>query len=238
MVMIPTADAARRQRPYCRPTAFAFPAAPLAFCAMIFAGLLAGPATAQAATDQAAIDFVQDVSKRAIGIISDKDTSRAEHEKEFRLLLEENADMTRIAAFALGQYLRTPTPEQKAEYLDLVETFIVKVYVTRLSDYNDEKLNVLGAKAKGDTQAIVQSEIRFTNGREPVEVDWWLIKKDGTYKIFDVNVVGVWLAQEQRSTFTTVIRNNGGDFNALLKHLRTQIGKAETGDISDLGAAN
>ena len=114
----------------------------------------------------------------------------------------------------------------------------MKVYVTRLSDYNDEKLDVLGVKTKGDSQPIVNSEIKFYNVRQPVTVDWWLIRKNGDFKIFDVNVVGVWLAQEQRSTFTTVIRNNGGDFNALLTHLRKQIGKAETGEISDISAAN
>jgi len=198
--------------------------------------LMATPAGA--ATNEEAISFVDTVSKQAIDIISDKDASKAERESEFRALLAKTADMDRIAAFALGQYLRTPTPEQKAEYRELVETFIVKVYVTRLSDYNNEKLDILGAKAKGDAQAIVNSEIKFTNGREPVTVDWWLIKDDGNFKIFDVNVVGIWLAQEQRSTFTSVIRNHGGDFSALLDHLRKQINKAEAGEISDVSASN
>ena len=208
--------------------------APLALCM----ALVAGVAQASASTGDAARAFVEDVSKRAIDIISDKGASKAEREAQFGKLLDETADMDRIAAFALGQYLRTPTPEQKTEYLSLVKTFIVKVYVTRLSDYNDEKLDILSAKTKGDKQAIVQSEIKFTNGREPVTVDWWLIKNDGDFKIFDVNVVGIWLAQEQRSTFTSVIRNNGGDFNALLDHLRKQINKAEAGEIPDVSAAN
>lgn len=208
--------------------------APLALCV----AFLAGVAHASASTGDEAKIFVDDVSKRAIGIISEKGASKAEMEAEFGQLLDETADMNRIAAFALGQYLRTPTAEQKSEYLKLVREFIVKVYVTRLADYNDEKLDILSAKTKGDKQAIVQSEIKFTNGREPVSVDWWLVKDSDGYKIFDVNVVGVWLAQEQRSTFTSVIRNNGGDFNALLSHLRKQIGKAETGDISDISAAN
>ena len=208
--------------------------APLALCM----ALVASVAQATASTGDAARAFVEDVSKRAIDIISDKNASKAEREAQFAKLLDETADMERIAAFALGQYLRTPTPEQKAEYLSLVKTFIVKVYVTRLSDYNDEKLDILSAKTKGDKQAIVQSEIKFTNGREPVTVDWWLIKNDGDFKIFDVNVVGIWLAQEQRSTFTSVIRNNGGDFNALLDHLRKQINKAEAGETPDVSAAN
>jgi phospholipid transport system substrate-binding protein len=208
--------------------------APLALCMALMTGI----AQASASTGDDARSFVDDVSERAISIISEKSASKAEMEAEFARLLDETADMDRIAAFALGQYLRTPTPEQKSEYLKLVREFIVKVYVTRLADYNDEKLDILSAKMKGDKQAIVRSEIKFTNGREPVSVDWWLVKDGGDYKIFDVNVVGVWLAQEQRSTFTSVIRNNGGDFNALLSHLRKQIGKAEAGEISDISAAN
>lgn len=208
--------------------------APLAFCV----ALVASVAQASASTGDAAQAFVEDVSKRAIGIISDKTASKTEREAQFGKLLDETADMERIAVFALGQYRKTPTAEQQGEYLKLVRDFIVKVYVTRLSDYNDEKLDIIGAKAKGDKQAIVQSEIRFANGREPVTVDWWLVKNDGDFKIFDVNVVGIWLAQEQRSTFTSVIRNNGGDFNSLLDHLRKQIDKAEAGEIPDTSAAN
>lgn len=202
---------------------------------MLCLSLLALPASAS--TDEAKA-FVETVSEKAIAIISDKGASKAKQESDFRALLAENADMDRIAAFALGQYLRTPNDAQRKEYRQLVETFIVKVYVTRLTDYNDEKLSILGARERGENQAIVQSEIRFTNGREPVSVDWWLVKKDGEYKIFDVNVVGIWLAQEQRSAFTSVIRNNGGNFDALLTHLRSQIGKAEAGELPDVTAAN
>ncbi|MFN3626807.1 MAG: phospholipid-binding protein MlaC [Parvibaculum sp.] len=206
-------------------------AAPLLLC------LALAVTPAQASTDEA-ISFVKNVSEQAIAIISDKSASAAEREVAFRALLNENADMDRIAAFALGQYLRTPNEAQRAEYRKLVENFIVKVYVTRLSDYNNEKLTILGARERGENQAIVQSEIRFTNGRQPVSVDWWLVQKNGAYKIFDVNVVGVWLAQEQRSAFTSVIRSNGGDFDALLKHLRTQISRAEAGEDINISAAN
>jgi len=176
------------------------------------------------AKDEAAEAFVNDVAQRAIAIISDKSATSSDREKEFGELLDEKANMRKIAAFALGQYARLPTDEQKSEYLNLVRNFIVKVYVTRLSDYHNEKLEVTGSQSKGANQALVDSQINFTNGREPVKVTWWLVKDDsGNYKIFDVNVVGIWLAQEQRSAFTSVIANHNDDFNALLEHLKTQI---------------
>ena len=206
-------------------------AAPLLLCF----GLAGAPA--QASTEEA-IAFVETVSEQAIAIISDKSATPQEREAAFRTLLNDNADMDRIAAFALGQYMRTPDEAQRAEYRELVENFIVKVYVTRLTDYNDEKLTILGARERGEAQAIVQSEIRFATGRQPVSVDWWLVKKGDGYKIFDVNVVGVWLAQEQRSAFTSVIRNNGGNFDSLLKHLRAQIGRVEAGEDISVTAAN
>lgn len=185
--------------------------------------------TAAFASDQAAEAFVNDIATRAIAIISDKSADNKARQVAFGKMLDENADMQKIAAFALGQYVRLPTPEQKAEYLDLVRNFVVKVYVTRLSDYHNEKLAITGSQTKGSNQAIVNSQINFTNGREPVKVTWWLIKKpDGSYKIFDVNVVGIWLAQEQRSTFTSVIANHDGKFSALLDHLKSQITVADT----------
>jgi len=206
--------------------------ASLAFSFAVATSLLAGNTPALAAGDPAAEAFVTKVSERAIDIISDKSTSQSEREAAFGKLLDETADMPKIAAFALGQYLRLPTAEQKDEYLKLVRSFVVKVYVTRLSDYHNEKLVITGSKPKGDKQALVDSQINFTNGREPVKVTWWLVKDaSGNYKIFDVNVVGIWLAQEQRSSFSSVIANHNGEFSALLDHLKAQIANAENGKV-------
>ncbi len=209
--------------------------APVAFCVALAASALSTPALA-ANADPAAEKWVGDVSQQAIQIISDKSADRSAREAQFSALLDKTADMPRIAAFCLGQFLRTPTPPQKDEYVKLFNNFVVKVYVTRLSDYHDEKLTITGSQLKGDTQVLVQSQINFTNGREPVKVTWWLLKKDGGYKLFDVNVVGVWLAQEQRSAFTSVINNHNGDFSALLDHLKGQIADAEQGKLPPTAA--
>ncbi len=205
---------------------------PVAFSFALFMAVVSASAPARAANeDPAAEKFVNDISTQAIKIISDKSLDRPAREVAFGKLLDDASDMQRIAAFCLGQYRTLPNDAQKTEYLTLVRDFVVKVYVTRLSDYHDEKLIVTGSQAKGTNQAIVTSQINFTNGREPVQVTWWLVQKDGGYKIFDVNVVGIWLAQEQRSAFTSVINNHNGDFTALLDHLKTQIAQANSGKL-------
>lgn len=197
---------------------FLFALVSLAFVAM----------PASAARDEQAEAFVNEIASKAIEILGQEGLTDEELEAEFRELFVGNMDIPRIGIFALGQYARTPTAEQKAEYLALVEEFIVKVYASRLSDYTDQHFTVLSSQPKGNKgkEVIVSSQIEFTTDRAPVPVEWWLLKTDDGFKVFDVKVLGIWMAQEQRSTFISVIRNNGGDFSALLKHIETQIAQA------------
>jgi len=183
---------------------------------------------ASAARDESAEAFVNEVASEAIEILGQDGFTPQELEAAFRILFVGSMDVPRIGLFALGQYARTPTAEQKAEYLALVEEFIVKVYASRLSDYTDQQFTVLSSQPKGSRgkEVIVSSQIEFTNGRAPVPVEWWLLKTDEGFKVFDVKVLGIWMAQEQRSTFISVIRNNGGDFSSLLEHIERQITQA------------
>ncbi|WOF74692.1 ABC transporter substrate-binding protein [Parvibaculaceae bacterium PLY_AMNH_Bact1] len=183
---------------------------------------------ASAARDEPAEAFVNDIASEAIEILGREGFTPEELEASFRTLFVGNMDVPRIGLFALGQYARTPTSEQKTEYLALVEEFIVKVYASRLSDYTDQQFAVLSSQPKGSRgkEVIVASQIEFTTGRAPVPVEWWLLKTDDGFKVFDVKVLGIWMAQEQRSTFISVIRNNGGNFSSLLEHIETQIAQA------------
>lgn len=188
---------------------------------------------ARAGDDPAAEQFVTKLALDAIQVISNKASSKAQKEQNFYTLFTQNADVPKIAAFCLGQYVRLPNDQQKQEYLNLFTNFVVKIYVTRLSGYTDQTITVTGSQFKGKN-VLVQSQINFTDGRKPVQVTWWLLKKPDGYKIFDVNVVGVWLAQEQRSSFASVISNNGGQFSALLANLKKQISDADQGKIPEM----
>ncbi len=205
--------------------------APALFSLAMLGAVFTTGAAQAAGKDAAAEAFVTSVADQALTIISNKSLDASGRDAAFTTFLNENADMERIAAFCLGQFLRTPNAEQKAEHLALFKKFVVKIYLTRLNDYGNEKLTVTGSQPKKDSQILVMSQISFTDGREPVKVTWWLVKANGGYKVFDLNVVGVWLAQEQRSSFTSVINSDGGKFDALIGHLKRQISDAEAGKL-------
>lgn len=208
-----------------------------AFAAAFALALMAFSPSANA--DEAAEAFVAELGGKAIEILGDEDMTPQETEANFRTLLLDAMDIRRVGLFALGQYARLPSKEQREDYFDLLGEFIVKVYLGRLTGYSDQEFIVTSSKEKGKKgrEVIVDSRIEFADGREPLTVDWWLLRnKDGSFKVFDVNVAGIWMAQEQRGAFSSHIRNNGGKFEALLTHLRAQAGAAAdnvSADASD-----
>jgi phospholipid transport system substrate-binding protein len=180
------------------------------------------PGAAQEADLAKAQAFVMALADGAIEILSTEKT-RAGREAKFATLLNERANIRRIARFTLGQFGRKISKEDFARFEKLLGQFIVKVYANRLGEYSDEKVMVGKAQAK-KKNVIVESRIEFANGRDPIDIDWWLrLEKDGSMTLFDVRVLGVWMAQEQRDAFASVLKNNKGDINALLDHLRKQI---------------
>jgi phospholipid transport system substrate-binding protein len=169
-----------------------------------------------------AIVFVDEMADEAITILTTA-TTRQGRENGFRDLLERRADMRRIARFTLGQFVRKISDEDFITYQALLNDMIVKVYANRLGEYSNEKV-VVGSGQRKKRNFIINSKIEFANGRAAIPIDWWLVQeKDASFSLFDVRVLGVWMAQEQRDSFSSVLKNNKGDIETLLQHIRNQV---------------
>ena len=170
--------------------------------------------------------FVMDVSDRVIDILSY--TSTTEKEDAFRKLLNEKANLKRIAAFTLGKYRRQLSPAELQEFQSLFESMITKVYTNRLGTYEDQQIIVLGSEKK-KKDYLVETELRFKDGSDPIAIVWRLRQeKDGRITLFDLRVLGIWMALEQRETFLSILKNNNEDFDVLLDNLRQQIATGST----------
>lgn len=170
--------------------------------------------------------FVMDVSNRVIDILSY--TSTIEKEDAFRTLLNEKANLKRIAAFTLGKYRRQLSPAELQEFQSLFESMITKVYANRLGTYEDQQIIVLGSEKK-KKDYLVETELRFKDGSDPIAIVWRLRQeKDGRITLFDLRVLGIWMALEQRETFLSILKNNNEDFDVLLDNLRQQIATGST----------
>ena len=191
-------------------------------CSVFFLSL--APVMAEKSPEAEA--FVMDVSNRVIDILSY--TSTTEKEDAFRTLLNEKANLKRIAAFTLGKYRRQLSPAELQEFQSLFESMITKVYTNRLGTYEDQQIIVLGSEKK-KKDYLVETELRFKDGSDPIAIVWRLRQeKDGRITLFDLRVLGIWMALEQRETFLSILKNNNEDFDVLLDNLRQQIATGTT----------
>ena len=155
------------------------------------------------------------VSKVGNGVIA---AARNNSVSQFRSLLRANADIAAIAIYSLGPYRKSLTNDVRAEYYGLVEGYIAKVFQQNAKKLAGQGLEVKDTKDAGDS-VLVRSFLNFGGG-SGTPVTWRLVKRGGGYRIFDVNVDGIWLASTQKTNFVSVLKKNNGKMSALLDYLR------------------
>ncbi|MBP8062175.1 MAG: ABC transporter substrate-binding protein, partial [Polaromonas sp.] len=121
-----------------------------------------------------------------------------------------NVNFTRMTASAVGRNWRQATPEQQKRLQDEFKSMLVRTYAGALSQVKDQTINVKPLRAQtGDTEVIVRTEIL---GRgEPIQLDYRMEKAAGGWKIYDLNVLGVWMVETYRTQFAQEISARGID---------------------------
>lgn len=121
-----------------------------------------------------------------------------------------HVDFRRMTASAVGRYWRQATPEQQQRLQDEFKVLLVRTYSGALSQVKDQTVELKPTRYKPeDTDVTVRTEV--VGGGDPIQLDYRLGKTDGGWKIYDVNVLGVWLVQNYRNSFAQEIGNNGVD---------------------------
>ncbi|WP_341907367.1 ABC transporter substrate-binding protein [Polaromonas sp. YR568] len=121
-----------------------------------------------------------------------------------------NVNFTRMTASAVGRNWRQATPEQQKRLQEEFKTLLIRTYSGALSQVNDQKINVKPLRAApADTEVVVRTEVL---GRgDPVQLDYRMEKTPTGWKIYDLNVLGVWLVETYRTQFAQEISAKGVD---------------------------
>lgn len=132
----------------------------------------------------------------------------------------------RMTASAVGRAWRTATPEQQQRLQAEFKTLLVRTYAGALSQVKDQKISLKPQRGGADdTEVVVRTEVKGKG--EPIQLDYRLEKSGTDWKIYDVNVMGVWLVDQYRNSFATEINANGVD--GLIKSLADKNAKASSG---------
>jgi phospholipid transport system substrate-binding protein len=122
-----------------------------------------------------------------------------------------NVNFEKMTGIAVGRSWRQATPEQKKQLQTEFRSLILRTYSSALTEVKDESIRMKPMRAEpADTDVIVRSEIVRKRG-EPIQLDYRLEKSPSGWKIYDVNVIGVWMLESYRSQFSQEITNKGLD---------------------------
>jgi phospholipid transport system substrate-binding protein len=124
-----------------------------------------------------------------------------------------NVDFQRMTASAAGPAWRKATPEQQKRLQDEFKILLVRTYAGALAQVSDQEVAMKPLRASPeDKELVVRTEIR---GRgEPIQLDYRLVKtpsQGAGWKIYDLNVLGVWLVDTYRGQFAQEINARGMD---------------------------
>ena len=181
------------------------------------AGLLSLPLMTQAA-DLAPDAFVGQLTNEVLQTVrADKAAYAGDVGKIGGLVdskIMPHVNFKRMTASAVGPAWSKASPEQQKQLQDEFKILLVRIYAGALAQVNnDQTVAVKPTRVSAeDTEVVVKTEVR---GRgDPIELDYRLEKSAGQglgWKIYNFNVMGVWMMETYRSQFAKEINAKGVD---------------------------
>lgn len=141
------------------------------------------------------------------------EAARARSATAFSNVASRYGDLHGTALFALGPHRGSLKKSQEAEYVRLTRVFMGRFMLKHAQRFTGHGLDI--TSCTGNRPIVVK--VRLKSGQNVI---FKIQKTGGGYRVQDLNVSSIWLAQQLRSTFTGVIRRNGGDIGALMTFLR------------------
>jgi len=169
------------------------------------------------AADEAPDALVQRLSGDVLDTIkADKSIKAGEIDKIMLLVdskIMPNVNFQRMTASAVGPAWRQATPEQQKRLQDEFKILLVRTYAGALDQVSNQTVSVRPFRGSADDkEVLVRTEIR--GGGDPVQLDYRLEKTPGDaggWKVYNLNVLGVWLVDTYRTQFAQQINSKGID---------------------------
>ncbi len=184
--------------------------------ALLLGGALAFVSSARAA-DEPPDALVKRITSDVLDTIKADKSIKAGDTRKIMALVDSkimpNLDFQRMTSSAVGPAWRQATPEQKKRLQDEFKLLLVRTYAGALDQVIDQTVTVRPYRGSpDDKEALVRTEVR--GGGDPVQLDYRLERTPGEgsgWKVYNLNVLGVWLVDTYRTQFAEQINSKGID---------------------------
>ena len=169
--------------------------------------------------------FISEIIEEAKLILNSQDNKDIKAEKLSVIALK-TVDVKGIGYYTLGKKRKEITEDEKEKYDVLFESYFLKSFTSRLTDYSDPKISVLSAEKVNEKYTIVKSVLVKTDKKPEVKIDWRVYTKNPEKPLIrDLIIEGLSLARTQKEEFSSILSSNNNDINALYSKLEQFIKK-------------
>ena len=163
--------------------------------------------------------FVQSTVNRASKILSEE-ISKDQKIEQLKLIAQDTVDIRGIGFYTLGSARKNLDENQKKEYQELFNKYFLKSFSSRLAEYTNPEIEVIGKEKLNENYTIVNSLLKGTEKRPEVKIDWRIYTKNVDKPLIrDLIIEGLSLARTQKEEFASILNSNNNDINALFKVL-------------------
>ena len=164
--------------------------------------------------------FITELIADATKTLSDKSISKADKAKKIESIALENVDIDAISKYTLGTIRNTLDQDTLKKYKELFKKYFLKSLTSRLSDYSEQKFEVLSVEQKTETTTIVTSRIVKSSTQPELKVEWRIYTKNPMKPLIrDLRVEGLSIARTQKEEFSSILNSNNQDINILFSKL-------------------
>jgi len=164
--------------------------------------------------------FVQSTVNRASEALNNKYSIEEKIEKK-KKIENETVDIDGISFYTLGDHRKNITENEINQYAILFKQYFLKSFSSRLAEYSNPEIEVISKKKYNKNYTMVSSILVGTEQRPEVKIDWRIYTKNPDNPLIrDLIIEGLSLARTQKEEFSSIIRSNDGDINALFSALK------------------
>ena len=184
------------------------------FLAALASAAPKAPALCVSEATDAVLKMVQDPALQGEGKASERRTAMIE-------VVDQFFDWELMARLAMGKHWRSLGDTQRQEFVPVFKELIVSAYLGHVEGYSGEKLvyekpSVDEAKGRAEVKALVT-----TDAYGEVDILYKLYRRDDSWRVRDVAVIGVSLVRNYRTQLNELMRRK--DFATVMKRLHRKI---------------
>jgi phospholipid transport system substrate-binding protein len=167
------------------------------------------------AADEAPDQLVKRLSQEILDTAkNDKDIQSGNQKKIYDMVegkILPFIDFQRMTSLAAGKSWREATPEQQKQLTNEFRTLLIFTYSGAMSQIKDQRVEFKPFRAAADdTDVEVKTSVVQSRG-EPIQLNYRLQKSATGWKIYDINVLGAWLVETYKGSFSAEISKSGID---------------------------